>query len=167
MLRTFCRSLFLSLVSIVLLATLFFCEKNDPRRQRKEIQSDTLSSEVIAEKSVGDSVTSESLEDILHRGHYVLLNFCYCCDCKVTKPLLQTAFEKLAVSPILVTIDVKEHFGLADEYGVSQSPFYILYDDTGEKVDTLYGFQDRDLIGSEEIQTWLEERVLDSERRMR
>jgi len=97
----------------------------------------------------------------------VLLNFCYCCDCTVTKPILQTAIEKLTAPVTLVTVDVKEHFDLADEYGVKQSPFYMLFDGTGQMVDSLYGYKENDLLDSEKVQSWLEERVSKTERRMK
>ena len=152
---------------LILLVCAFLCScgENKQQEQRKEIEPDSV--DRVDEGSHADSVTSEYLDEMIHSGHKVLLNFCYCCDCKITKPLLQTAIEKLAAPISLVTVDVKEHFDLADEYGVKQSPFYILFDETGLMVDTLYGYEEDDLMDSKKVQSWLQESVLKAERKMK
>ena len=152
--------------TIVVFSAFVSCEKNVEKRS-ENVEQDSAHVDVVGEESHGDSVTAEYLHEMLHSERKVLLNFCYCCDCKITKPMLQSAVEKFDLPVTLVTVDVKEHFDLADEYGVKQSPLYILFDERGEKMDTLYGIKDNDFMDAEEIQKWLKNMVLESERRLR
>ena len=147
------------LYCVLLCSMLISCGGNGAKTQQEDFQSASAVLDGIGEESPGDSVDSAYLKSMLHSGQKVLLNFCYCCDCKFTKPLLNAAIEKGAIPVTMITVDVKEHFDIADEYGVRQSPFYILFDETGQQVDTLYGFQGDDLMDSAGIRKWLEKNL--------
>ncbi|UCE18924.1 MAG: thioredoxin family protein [Gemmatimonadota bacterium] len=155
---------FFFVLTIEIFSALFSCEKNNPEKRSENGPEDAVVVDVVGEDSHGDSVTAEYLHEIIHSGRKVLLNFCYCCDCKITKPMLQNAVEKYALPVTVITVDVMEHFDLADAYGVKQSPLYILFNERGEKTDTLYGFTENDFMDSKEVQEWLKNGVLESER---
>ena len=155
--QSFSKSVLLSILAIVVFGAVFSCSGNDPSERNEEVQQDSVPADVVDEGSHADSVTAEYLDEMIHSGRQLLLNFCYCCDCKITKPLLQKAIEKTGIPVTLVTVDVKEHIELADEYGVKQSPFYILYNETGQVVDTLYGYMENDFVELKQIQKWLKE----------
>jgi thiol-disulfide isomerase/thioredoxin len=153
---------FISSVFVVVLCCAFIsCGGNGAKTQQEEFQSASAALDGIGEESPGDSVDSAYLKSMIHSGRNVLLNFCYCCDCKFTKPILQAAIEKCGIPISMITVDVKEDFDIADEYGVKQSPFYILFDETGQQVDTLYGFQGDDLMDSAGIREWLEKNFVE------
>ena len=135
------------------------CDGNGTKKQQEELQSTSVVPDGIREESPGDSVDSAYLKLMIHSGQKVLLNFCYCCDCKFTKPLLNAAIEKSVIPMMMITVDVKDHVDIADEYGVRQSPFYLLFDETGQLIDTLYGFQGDELMDSAGIRKWLEKNL--------
>ena len=137
------------------------CSGDGAKMEQEELQFSSPALDGIGEESPGDSVDSAYLDAMIHSGRTILLNFCYCCDCKFTKPILQAAIEKCSVPISMITVDVKEHFDIADGYGVRQSPFYILFDETGQKVDTLYGFRDNNLMDSAEVNEWLEKNIVE------
>lgn len=151
--------LILGIMFILVCIALYSCGGSSQRGQGEETEATSDTVDVVGEESHGDSVTSEYLREMIHSGRSVLLNFCYCCDCKVTKPMLQTLIEDLNTPVAMITIDVKEDFDLADEYAVRQSPFYILFNERGQMVDTLYGFLGNDVMDSENVQQWLKENV--------
>ena len=152
-------TLLLHIMFVLVCIALYSCGGSSQRGEGKEMEVTSNPVDVIGEESHGDSVTSEYLKEMIHSGRSVLLNFCYCCDCKVTKPMLQTVIEDLSTPVAMITIDVKKNFDLADEYGVRQSPFYMLFNERGQLVDTLYGFLGNDLMGSENIQQRLKENI--------
>jgi len=146
-------------------ACLCSCGGNSSREQSSEDQFALATADTTGAEALADSVTSDYLKDVIHSGRTVLLNFCFCCDCKITTPVAQKALEKLGFPVIMVTVDVKEHFDLADEYGIMRTPFYMLFNETGKMLDTLYGYNGKDMIEAEDMRRWLAASVNDKERR--
>ena len=146
-------------------ACLCSCGGNTSKEQNSGNQSVSVSADVVGEVAPTDSVTSEYLKEAIHSGRKVLLNFCFCCDCKITAPVAQKAIEKLGFPVTMVMVDVKEHFDLADEYGIMRTPFYMLFNETGKMLDTLYGYKGKDMIEAEDMRRWLAASVNDKGRR--
>lgn len=135
----------------------YSCGEDRPREQYEEVQNGSVAADTVGKKSHADSVTSAYLDEMIHSGRTVLLNFCYCCDCTVTIPMLQSAINALGDSVNLFGIDAKEHLDLADEYDVRRGPFYILFDESGVRVDTLCGYEGSNMLDSTYIERWLRE----------
>jgi len=155
-----CRHFIILLLFCAIVCFSFSCSSKNEQIEQNGNLPESASVHGSEEESPGDSVSSVYLKNMIHSGRKVLLNFCYCCDCKVTKPVLVEAIENMDLTVQMITIDVKEDVELADEYGGRKSPFYILFEEYGHKVDTLYGFREDDLMNSEEIQRWLKRNLI-------
>jgi len=154
---------FLLLVSLMTSVFVCSCDEKHQQNQNQErvVASDTLNG--MGEESLGDDITSADLKAMNHNGRFLVINFCYCCDCKITKPMLQGICERLSKPVDMITIDVKEQIDLSDEYGIRRSPFYMLFNEMGQMVDTLYGYGETDLLESTEIREWLEMNLVEGE----
>ena len=146
-------------------ACLCSCGDKTSKEQNSKDQSAAMTADTTGETASADSVTSEYVNRMIHSGRTVLLNFCFCCDCRVTIPMLEEAIEGSSFPVDMVTVDVKEHFDLADEYDVMRTPFYMLFHETGELLDTLYGYKGKDMIEARDVQRWLTANMSDTERR--